>query len=148
MKLKNTTDIPTTFLREVVRFTKPSSVKNFSIWFKNFRPGSGQLWFCGRAYIGPCHVVCRIPVYRRLKTPYVGSTTKGYLPWNAYTYEEAVVALVAHELNHLAQHKNPRLYRRTWNARGRYSERDCDAYAIRMMRAWRRRDEKIVAEKP
>lgn len=140
MRLKNTTKIPTTLLREVVRFAKPSSVKNFSIWFKNFRPGSGHLWFCGTAYCGQKHVVCRIPTYCRFDKPYSGATKGAYIPWNAYTYEEALVALVAHELNHLAQAKNPRLYRRTWNARGKFSERDCDVYAIRMMRAWRRRE--------
>lgn len=144
MRLKNTTEIPTTLLREVVRFTKPSSVKNFSIWFKNFCPGSNRLWFCGTAYHGRKHVVCRIPTYHRFDKPYLGSTHGAYMPWYAYTYEEALVALVAHELNHLAQAKNPRLARRTWNARGQFSERDCDAYAIRMMRAWRRRE---IAEK-
>ena len=30
--------------------------------------------------------------------------------------------------------------RRVWGARGQFSERDADAYAIRMLRAWRRRD--------
>ncbi len=132
--------VPNSLLREIIRFTCPSSITNYSIWFKNFRPGSSQIGFCGRAYINRKHVICRIPRhYIRLQKAYnaVLKKGKGYRPWYAYTYEEALVAIVAHELNHLAQAKNPRLYRRTWGARGRFSELDCDAYAIRMLRAWR-----------
>lgn len=140
MKYRNTTSVPDTLLREVIRFACPSSVSNFSIWFK--RAGSGtRTFFAGRAYLARKHIVCRIPTrFERLNKPYVGGGIKpgrGYLPWPAYTFEEALVALVAHETNHLHQVKNPRLYRRTWGARGRFSERDCDAYAIRMLRKWR-----------
>ncbi len=140
MKYRNTTSVPDTLLREVIRFACPSSVSGFSIWFK--RAGGGtRTFFAGAAYWNRKHIVCRIPArFERLKRPYVGAGAKpgrGYLPWPAYTFEEALVALVAHECNHLAQAKNARLYRRTWGARGRFSERDCDAYAIKMLRKWR-----------
>lgn len=140
MTFKNTTSVPDTLLREIIRFACPSSVSNFSIWFK--RAGGGKrTFFAGTAYWNRRHIVCRIPArFERLTKPYVGAGAKpgrGYLPWPAYTFEEALVALVAHECNHLAQAKNARLYRRTWGARGRFSERDCDAYAIRMLRKWR-----------
>ncbi len=140
MKLKNTTKVPEALLREVIRFVCPASVTNFSIWFKRYAKGLNRIAFCGRAYIGRHHVVCRVPIYHRLKMRYDGAGAvrgRGYLPWGANTYEEALVALVAHELNHLAQRKNARLYRRTWGARGQYSERDCDTYAIRKLREWR-----------
>lgn len=139
MKFKNTTRIPDSLLREVIRFCCPASVTKYSIWFKNYRPDAKKaVAFCGRAYCCRSHVVCRIPRFIRLKAPYLTEAQPGgYRPWNAYTYEEALVGIVAHELNHLAQFKNPRLYRRTWGARGRLSEIDCDTYALRMIRAWR-----------
>lgn len=141
MKLKNTAKVPTNLLREIVSFVKPGPVTNFSIWFKRYRKGS-RITFCGCAYTSRRHIVCRIPDYQRLTKPYRGAAAytegKGYRPWSAYTFEEALVALVAHELNHLHQALNPRLYRRTWSARGRFSEIDCDAYANRMIRKWRR----------
>lgn len=137
MKLKNTTKVPEALLREVIRFVCPSSVTNFSIWFKNYPCG---IAFCGRAYLSRNHVICRLPRYQRLANQYIGAGAvkgKGYRPWYANTYEEALIAITAHELNHLAQGKNPHLYRRTWGARGQYSEVDCDAYAIRKLREWR-----------
>ncbi len=45
--------------------------------------------------------------------------------------------VTAHELRHLWQAQHPKGWR-VWGSRGQYSERDADAYAIRMLRAWRR----------
>lgn len=155
MRLKNTTKADSALLREMVRFACPPGVANFSIWFKNYAPET-TCWrvdratgartpvratgFCGRCYYGRRHIVCRISRRERLARPYNGAGDvhgNGYLPWNAYTWEEAVIALIAHELRHLWQLKHRR--GRVWGARGRQSERECDAYAIRVMRAWRRR---------
>lgn len=60
-------------------------------------------------------------------------------PWVA-DRTEALVFVAAHELRHLWQAIVPR-GRRVWGARGQYSERDCDAYALKMLRAWRRRND-------
>jgi hypothetical protein len=54
-----------------------------------------------------------------------------------YNRTEALVHLLAHELRHLWQAKVKRGYR-VWGARGQFSERDADAYAIQMLRRWRR----------
>ncbi len=140
MKLKNTTNVPESLLREVIRFVCPSSVTNFSIWFK--RAGGGKrVFFAGTAYWTRWHVVCRIPKWAKLDKPYTGAGTfrkgQGYRPWVCVTYEESLVAIVAHELNHLHQKLNPRLYRRTPYARGQFSELDCDTYANQMILAWR-----------
>lgn len=138
MKLKNTTNVPESLLREVIRFVCPSSVTNFSIWFK--RAGGGKrVFFAGRAYCNENKVSIRIPKWTRLLKPYTGCNKvgQGYRPWVSVTFEEALVAIVAHELRHLAQHKNPRLYRQTPYARGQYSELDCDTYANEMIVKWR-----------
>jgi hypothetical protein len=52
--------------------------------------------------------------------------------------EEAFVHMIAHELRHIWHKKIPKGYR-VWGARGLYSDRDADAYAIRKVREWRRR---------
>lgn len=49
---------------------------------------------------------------------------------------EALVVLLAHELRHLWQAQTTR--GRVYGARGRFSERDADAYALQMLRRFRR----------
>lgn len=68
-----------------------------------------------------------------------GARRGGYLPRPTICNQvEALVYVMAHELRHLWQERVPR-GRRVWGARGQFSERDADAYALRMLRAWRRR---------
>jgi hypothetical protein len=50
---------------------------------------------------------------------------------------EALIMLVAHELRHLWQADHPKGWR-VYGARGVYSERDADAYALQMLRKYRR----------
>ncbi|HSB54219.1 MAG TPA: hypothetical protein VLD58_07670 [Gemmatimonadales bacterium] len=66
------------------------------------------------------------------------SSRGGYLPLPALADRtEALVYVMAHELRHLWQARIPR-GRRVWGARGQFSERDADAYALRQLRRWRR----------
>jgi hypothetical protein len=65
-----------------------------------------------------------------------GRRGSGYLKMDIGSRREALVVLLAHELRHLWQAKHSRGM--VWGARGRYSERDADAYALRMLRAYRR----------
>ncbi|OGA72887.1 MAG: hypothetical protein A3G81_22525 [Betaproteobacteria bacterium RIFCSPLOWO2_12_FULL_65_14] len=60
----------------------------------------------------------------------------GYLPMVIGSRMEALVVLIAHELRHLWQAKHTR--GKVYGARGRFSERDADAYALRMLRRFRR----------
>lgn len=46
---------------------------------------------------------------------------------------------MAHEARHFWQHKVRKGWR-VWGARGRYSEVDAEAYTIRKLREWRRRN--------
>jgi hypothetical protein len=87
-------------------------------------------------------IVIRIPHFtkgrRKIENKRLGG--RGYLPGVEYTREEAIVHLVAHELKHLYQALHPTRQRgRVWGARGQFSERDADAYAIGRTRHWRRR---------
>lgn len=143
MRVVNTTTLDTALLRDVIRFVCPPGVAGFDVRLSNCSNGAfkgraypeGSSWHDRRAtwfinlYIGPAALFPRTP------RPPVRS---GYLPtpW-LRDQTEALVYLCAHELRHLWQGRVPR-GRRVWGARGQYSERDTDAYAIRMLRAWRR----------
>lgn len=61
-------------------------------------------------------------------------STGGYINHMLLSREEALVHILAHELRHLWQKNHPRKRGRVWGARGQYSDRDADAYAIRKTR--------------
>lgn len=164
MKLTNYTNVPDDLLREMIRHCTPAGVSGFDISFKN--AGDGCL--CGRAYTegtsyhkrnGKCPplVVINTPKWydgdpgaRRTKYKIASragnprrelcrrrQSCRGYMPDEVWSNHEALVNIIAHELRHLWQQKVTTGHR-VWGARGKYSERDADAYAIRMTRSWRR----------
>lgn len=61
----------------------------------------------------------------------------GYISSYILSREEALVHVIAHELRHLWQAKVKKGHR-VWGARGQFSDRDADAYAIKKTRGWRR----------
>ena len=142
MKLRNATDIPDAVVREVLRFVKPSGVSGFDVRLGVAGCGSVMK---GKAYTQGSGYHCNAQPFVNL---YLGNVTyprkpsagprANYLP-RPYLADkvETLVFLAAHELRHLWQAKVPRS-RRVWGARGQFSERDADAYAIKMLRAWRR----------
>lgn len=148
MKIKNSSVVPTSKLREYIRFAKPSGVgkvhgiivspsKHACMTGKAFRTGVIYLkvgdGMFSRHYPRKRHEWKRVYLYgdgtRR-------TVSKGYLPCVYLDAEEEMVHVVAHELRHLWQRKHTR--GKVWGSRGRYSERDADAYGIRKMREWRR----------
>lgn len=154
MRFQNFTSMPDDLLREIIRFTRPPGVAGFDIAFKNSSNG-----YKGGAYTVGCswharsmrakglrgthraYVVIGCSIRRTGKKwskPYTFTNEGAYLGCVVYSDVEAVVSLVAHELKHLWQKRVKRGYR-VWGARGQFSERDADAYAIQMLRRWRRR---------
>jgi hypothetical protein len=142
MRIKNYTDIDTDTLREIIRFVKPAGVSNFDVSFKNCAHA-----FRGRAYAQGCSYhdtaapLVIVSIGKKELYPRKGGHKPegGYLPIpDLYSKIEAVVLVTAHELRHLWQAKHPRGWR-VWGSRGQFSERDADAYALRMLRAWRTR---------
>lgn len=135
MKLKNFTTIPDELLREIIRFVCPSGVTNLRIEVRNTKRTYG-----GAAYVGCKRVGLRFQPRRRYPTfihPYQYAQHKGRKYYIA-NLAEMIVYIAAHELRHMWQHLHPRGWR-AWGSRGRYSEVDTEAYAIKMLRAWRRR---------
>lgn len=142
MRLRNTTDIDDATVRAVLKFVCPPGVTAYDVSLRNGRGYD----FKGRAYPEGCSRRARD---NWLVTLYVGEASRfprpprvpvrsNYLPQPFIADRiEALVYIAAHELRHLWQARVPR-GRRVWGARGQYSERDADAYAIRMLRAWRR----------
>lgn len=153
MRLRNATSIPDQTIRDIVRFVKPHNVSGFDVRVGLMQ--KGWLGFKGRAYArGSSYhdrrcpfVNCYLSQSQKYPTPpdnrdwllgKRGHASRGYLPHPYFASEvEALVFLMAHEIRHLWQRKVPRGYR-VWGARGQYSERDADAYAIRKLREWRR----------
>ena len=137
MKIKNYTDIDIENLREIIRFVKPSGVSNFDISFKNcthaFR---GVAYTKGCSYHSSAAPLVIVSIGRDDKFPMSKRARKGYLSCDIYTRLEAFVFITAHELRHLWQELHPKGWR-VWGARGQFSERDADAYAIRKLREWR-----------
>jgi len=118
-------------VREIAAFVKPSGVTNFSVWVKR----SCRPCVAGTCYGHRNYIVARVG---KLRFPYTSVDHGAYLGVKTYTMEEALVGLIAHELRHLWQKKVKHGWR-VWGAKGQYSERDADAYAIRKVREWRRR---------
>ena len=139
MKTKNYTDISKEEIRDIIRFTKPSDVSNFDISFKNCSRGyRGRAYPTGCGYHETASPLVIVSIGKADYFPVKHTPDKpGYLPVELYNRIEAFVFVTAHELRHLWQSKHPRGYR-VWGARGQYSERDADAYAIQMVRKWRR----------
>ena len=141
MRLTNNTDFPDKRIREIIEFVRPNGISNFDVMIKNSRTClyGGRCYYNGSSFhrtTNPFIVVsitkdegC-FPLY---KTNKKGS---GYINSLLLSREEAVVYLIAHELKHLWQAKVKR-GRRVWGARGQFSERDADRYAIRKTREWR-----------
>lgn len=127
----------TACLREIIRFVRPPGLANFVVVFR-----AGNRGHQGLFWPNPHYTRFRVDITIDPEMPYpmVFSTPagRGYLGVTVYSQEEAVVALFAHELRHRWQHRVPR-GRRVWGARGQYSERDADAWALSKLRKWRRK---------
>jgi hypothetical protein len=144
-KVVNTTSIPDDLVREVVRFTMPPGVKGIDVMVKN-----SQYSYAGMAYIGGSHyhgnskkfVVLRLGKTRKsfLLVPYQYGQHKGKKIW-IKDRTELLVYLAAHELRHIWQSNRRNKAGYAWGSRGRFSEVDTEAYAIRMLRQWRKRGE-------
>jgi hypothetical protein len=142
MKLKNHTDIPTDLIKDIIRFVRPPGISKFDVRISNLTHGTkgrGRAYYRGSGYHSTADpfVIVSIATAERFK-PYVSWEHKGYLPIVHGSREEALVTLLAHELRHLWQEKVKRGHR-VWGARGQFSERDADAYALHKLREWRRR---------
>jgi hypothetical protein len=141
LRLENYTNIPNDKIREMISFVRPPGISNFDIKIKNYKFGTHR----GRCYPEGCpgyhdtaNPLVVVSITKNEKVfPLYESAKKGSGYINSLLLSrEALVHVLAHELRHLWHKKIPKGYR-VWGARGQYSDRDADAYAIKKVREWR-----------
>lgn len=140
MRLKNYTDIDSDFIRDVIRAVRPAGISNFDVRVSNtdHKRGAGTAYYGGSGYHDRA---CPFVVVRVAKTEAkardLGLWRSGaYLKYAVGSRREVLVAIMAHELRHLWQANHTR--GKVWGSKGRFSERDADAYALQMLRRYRR----------
>jgi hypothetical protein len=138
----NETKIPTAKIRDIVNFVAPSGKWSAELRVANGTTAHGQAfsrratiwiptrkhWYWSRRPSG------RYPIRFRQGGGYMGGVI--------YSEEECVVFLAAHELRHCQKRQMKVRTLRPWNGRRTGhagNEGDCDMFAIRALRAWRRR---------
>ena len=138
MRLKNYTDIPDETIREIIRAVRPAGISNFDVRVSNSQFGmAGRAYSQGSGYheTAAPFIVCRIAKTEK-RARHIRKAYCGYLPMVIGSRLEALVILLAHELRHLWQAKHTR--GKVYGAKGKFSERDADAYALQMLRRFRR----------
>lgn len=140
MQLNNSTNIPDEKIRAFIRFTRPSGISNFDVMIKNngHRGARGRAYTGGSSYHYSNNAFVVVSIQKTNSGyPMLWHERKGYLRHISFSREEDLLFVLAHELRHLWQKEHPRGYR-VWGARGQFSERDADAYAIRKVREFRK----------
>ena len=137
MRLKNYTPLDTAWLRQAIAAVKPGNVSNFDISIKNSSHGNkGRAYWAGCSYHSTNAPLVTVGLNAKTKYPYRTSSKGGYIGLTLYTMQEVALFIIAHELRHLWQAKHTR--GKIWGAKGRFSEKDADAYAKQMLRRYRR----------
>lgn len=156
MRIENFTDVSNERIREIIRFVRPSGISNFDVMVKNYSRvkcvngyeikkggiGRGMAYRKGSSYHSTSNPFVVVSIVNNDQHfPYAwGAIGKnlsgGYIGSLLLSREEALVHILAHELRYLWQGNHPKEWR-IFGSRGQMSERDVDAYAIRMTRAWR-----------
>lgn len=134
MRLKNYTDIDDETVRSIIRAVRPSGISNFDVRVSNGARFRGRAYHAGSGYHDRADpfIVCAIPAKEHLVYPPHGA----YLGCKLGSRIEQLLWLLAHELRHLWQAKHTR--GKVYGSKGRFSERDADAYALQMLRRYRR----------
>lgn len=105
--------------------------------------GRGDGWISGHADIGGWSQASRrrivVSIGRRWRrTRYQLKYAPGAPELVEGSIDEAVLYVLAHEVRHIIQARYARPRDRVWGTRGQYSERDAEAFGLRVLRRWRR----------
>lgn len=139
MRLKNHTDIPDATVRSLIQAVRPSGISNFDVRISNYagRRGRGRAYTRSSYHDRDCPFVVVSIAKTEQKARDLGQHRKGgYLNYAVGSRLEVLVAILSHELRHLWQAQHTR--GKVWGSKGRFSERDADAYALHMLRRYRR----------
>ena len=139
---RNYTDIPDAEAKAIYDAVCPSGLKAHDVELKNCGNGGarGMAYSHGSGYHATARPFVVVSIARTDKAARcVMREGGGYLGIAIGNRREALVMVMAHELRHLWQAKakgKPRGM--VYGAKGRMSERDADAYALQMLRRYRR----------
>ena len=143
MRLRNSTNIPNETAKEIIRFVRPAGISRFDVEVRNSRSAyAGRAYHQGSGYHDRAAPFIVVRIGPDKLFPSHSEAHGGYLRIAMGNRIEAMVVVLAHELRHLWQAANPLRGKRrgmVYGARGRFSERDADAYALHKLREWRRR---------
>lgn len=147
MKIENDTSYSKAEIRRFVAMARPPGTRINLIVVRNSKPGRGGKGF---AYTGAnrCKIKVWIPRKHSIMCRDIWPPRKAYLGMAIGSRDETLLMLLAHELRHLWQGQGTGNRSRTekprprkgmvWGAKGRYSERDADAWALHKVRQYRR----------
>lgn len=129
---RNSTEIPSQLAEKIAALVAPEGTGRYTLSLRNRDRDSVS----GRYLTRKHDVLINVPA---VEVSYVARPRegKGYLHGYALgSRAEAFVFVLAHELRHRWQagHLSPKVY----GSKGRYSERDADAYALSVLRKMRR----------
>lgn len=147
---RNYTDIADELVRAIYAAVCPAGLPAHDVAIKNLdragRGARGSAYRHGSGYHASARpfVVVSIAQTDARSRCVMGTGGGGYLPIAIGSRIEALVLVLAHELRHLWQGSGPRARAgkprvgMVYGSRGRISERDADAYALQMLRRYRR----------
>jgi len=142
-ELRNTTDLPEEFIELTMLAVTPQGLNDYDLRCRNSKKHA----FAGRAFVtgktpfgdnGIPLVIVRLGAHSRfpmLVTKFKGNT-RNVTPVKLANKEEAFVYTAAHEIRHCWQYQNPRAPRLN-GGRGKLSEVDANAYALRKLYEFR-----------
>lgn len=140
---ENFTDIPTAEIKRIYEAVCPAGLRAHDVAIKNCaRQFRGCAYSDGSGFHASARPFVVVSIARTDDKARVRMTSRhrpGYLPMCFGSRREALVAVLAHELRHLWQSNTGR--RRSgmvYGSKGKMSERDADAYALQMLRRYRR----------
>lgn len=137
---RNHTNIPDAVAKAIYEAVKPSGLSAHDVSIKNYgrHGGRGAAYYHGSAYHASARPFITVSIPRtEAKARVIRPARQGYMRIPTGSRLECLVLLLAHELRHLWQAKVKKGHR-VWGARGQFSERDADAYALSMLRKFRR----------
>lgn len=138
---RNYTDLPDGELRAIYAAVCPPGLPAHDVEIKNNQgAGRGRAYYAGSGYHATARpfIVVSVPKTEQMAR-YRWRLDGGYLPHTIGSRRECFVVILAHELRHLWQARGKGKRRgMVYGSRGRFSERDADAYGIQMLRRYRR----------
>lgn len=138
---RNYTDLPDDICRSIYTAVLPAGLAAHDVEIKNNAGGGrGRAYTEGSGYHQTARpfVVVSVPKTEQMARV-IRIAHGGYLGFVQGSRLEAFVYILAHELRHLWQGKakgKPRGM--VFGSKGQFSERDADAYALQMLRRYRR----------